>query len=165
MARVTVEDCIEKVSNRFELVHVAAQRSREISNGARLTIKRDNDKNPVVALREIAGSTVEVETLKESLIRSKQKFIPHDEEADEMIDFMEGEAEWDDLPLADEGELEMGGFSAENYEDADNYAEATPAPAPSFETSVPINDENMIGVAVVPEEPGEGSEDDENLIG
>ncbi|WP_138379825.1 DNA-directed RNA polymerase subunit omega [Luteithermobacter gelatinilyticus] len=79
MARVTVEDCVDKVPNRFELVLVAAQRARQISSGAPLTVDRDNDKNPVVALREIAEETVKVEDLKEALIRSQQKHVEVDE--------------------------------------------------------------------------------------
>lgn len=93
MARVTVEDCIDKVINRFELVMVAAQRARKIGSGAPLTIDRDNDKNPVVALREIAGETVEVEDLKEELVRSHQRMVAFEEE-DEQIDLMDGEEEW-----------------------------------------------------------------------
>ena len=96
MARVTVEDCIEKVPNRFQLVMLAAQRARKIGSGAALTIERDNDKNPVVSLREIAEETVEVETLKEELIRSHQRMIAYEEE-DESIDLMDGEEEWGTL--------------------------------------------------------------------
>ncbi|NQZ14619.1 MAG: DNA-directed RNA polymerase subunit omega [Alphaproteobacteria bacterium] len=94
MARVTVEDCIEEVSNRFELVMVAAQRARKIGSGAPLTIDRDNDKNPVVALREIADRTVEVEELKEDIVRSKQRIIALDDDGEDVIDMMDGEAEW-----------------------------------------------------------------------
>ena len=73
MARVTVEDCIKKIPNRFDLVVAAAQRSREISNGMPIEIERDNDKNPVVSLREIASEVVDHETLEERFIRSMQK--------------------------------------------------------------------------------------------
>ena len=79
MARVTVEDCIDKVDNRFELVLLASHRSRMISNGAPITVDRDNDKNPVVALREIADETVSPEDLNEELIHSLQKFVEVDE--------------------------------------------------------------------------------------
>ncbi|WP_026379136.1 DNA-directed RNA polymerase subunit omega [Afifella pfennigii] len=79
MARVTVEDCVDKVDNRFELVLLAAHRSRMISNGSPLTIDRDNDKNPVVALREIADETISPEDLQEDLIHSLQKFVEVDE--------------------------------------------------------------------------------------
>lgn len=84
MARVTVEDCIDKVSNRFDLVLLAAQRAREIAGGAELTLDRDRDKNPVVALREIAEQTVRPAELKEALVTSLQRVLPDDD--DEMDD-------------------------------------------------------------------------------
>ncbi len=85
MARVTVEDCVTKVPNRFELVMMAAQRSRNISAGSPLTLERDNDKNPVVALREIAEETIELKELNNTLVRSLQKHVEMDEpEEDEM---------------------------------------------------------------------------------
>lgn len=79
MARVTVEDCIDKVENRFELVLLASHRARLISQGAAITIDRDNDKNPVVALREIADETLSPDDLKEDLIHSLQKHVEVDE--------------------------------------------------------------------------------------
>ena len=85
MARVTVEDCVDKVTNRFDLVLFAAQRAREISGGAELTIDRDRDKNPVVALREIADETVKPDDLQEALVQSLQKLqIDDDDEPDEI---------------------------------------------------------------------------------
>jgi DNA-directed RNA polymerase subunit omega len=84
MARVTVEDCVEKVPNRFELVLYAAQRARNLSRGEELTIDRDNDKNPVVALREIADETVELPKLEGDLIRSLSR-APEPEPADEEV--------------------------------------------------------------------------------
>jgi DNA-directed RNA polymerase subunit omega len=85
MARVTVEDCIDKVENRFELVLLASHRARMISSGAPLTVDRDNDKNPVVALREIADQTVQPEDLKEDLIHSMQKYVEVDEPEPEAV--------------------------------------------------------------------------------
>ena len=79
MARVTVEDCINKVPNRFDLVIAAAQRSREISNGIPIEVDRDNDKNPVVSLREIASDVVDAESLQERFIRSMQKNLVKEE--------------------------------------------------------------------------------------
>jgi DNA-directed RNA polymerase subunit omega len=79
MARVTVEDCIDKVENRFELVLVASHRARAISSGSQITIDRDNDKNPVVALREIAETTLRPDDLREDLIHSLQKHVEVDE--------------------------------------------------------------------------------------
>ncbi len=97
MARVTVEDCILKVSNRFELVMVAAQRARRIGTGAPLTVDRDNDKNTVVSLREIADATVGVEDLKEDLVRSHQRVFALDDDQDDVIEEMQGEEEWNAL--------------------------------------------------------------------
>ena len=87
MARVTVEDCIDKVENRFDLVLLASHRARMISSGSQITIERDNDKNPVVALREIAEQTVSPGDLKEDLIHTLQKYVEVDE------------PEGDDVPL------------------------------------------------------------------
>ena len=94
MARVTVEDCVDKVSNRFELVMLAAHRAREIAAGSALTVDRDNDKNPVVALREIADETQSADELRERLIESNQTQIEVDEpEDDAMALLMSGEAD------------------------------------------------------------------------
>ncbi len=79
MARVTVEDCIDKVDNRFDLVLLASHRARQVSQGAMITVDRDNDKNPVVALREIADETLSPGDLKEDLIHSLQKHVEVDE--------------------------------------------------------------------------------------
>jgi DNA-directed RNA polymerase subunit omega len=79
MARVTVEDCVDKVSNRFELVLLAAHRARAIANGSALTVEPENDKNPVLALREVADQTVSPDDLRESLIHSIQKNVEVDE--------------------------------------------------------------------------------------
>ena len=84
MARVTVEDCVDKVENRFELVLLAGHRARMIASGSALTIARDNDKNPVVALREIADETVSPDDLKEDLIHSLQKYVEVDEPEQDM---------------------------------------------------------------------------------
>lgn len=88
MARVTVEDCVEKVPNRFELVMLAAQRARNVGAGARLTIDPDNDKNPVIALREIADSTIGLGELENSLIQGLQKVVEMDEPGEEDVDML-----------------------------------------------------------------------------
>ncbi|MEL6551086.1 MAG: DNA-directed RNA polymerase subunit omega [Pseudomonadota bacterium] len=90
MARVTVEDCVDKVPNRFELVMLAAHRAREISSGAPLTLDRDNDKNPVVSLREIAEETQSAEELRERLIESNQTQIEIDEPEDDSMSLLMG---------------------------------------------------------------------------
>ncbi|MBB4007387.1 DNA-directed RNA polymerase subunit omega [Allorhizobium taibaishanense] len=91
MARVTVEDCIDKVDNRFELVLLASHRARQISQGAPITIDRDNDKNPVVALREIADETLSPDDLKEDLIHSLQKHVEVDEPEQDAAAVAEGQ--------------------------------------------------------------------------
>ncbi len=109
MARVTVEDCVLKVPNRFELVMMAAQRARAVASGSPLSIDRDNDKNPVVALREIAEETVGLEQLKDSLIRGHQRHVEPDEPEEEIIDLIAGEHGWvgqgDDMLDAESDEL------------------------------------------------------------
>ena len=96
MARVTVEDCIDKIPNRFRLVLMAAHRARNISAGSALTIDRDNDKNPVVALREIADETLDLDTLKESLVTGLQRVLPSEDEEEAAT--TEAPAEMEALP-------------------------------------------------------------------
>ncbi len=103
MARVTVEDCVDKIPNRFELVMLAAHRARELSAGAELTVDRDNDKNPVVALREIAEETLTAEQLRESYIQANQTQIEVDEPEDDQMAMLMGEVE-DDKPEDDMSE-------------------------------------------------------------
>lgn len=91
MARVTVEDCIEKVPNRFDLVLLAAQRTRQLSAGAPLTIERGNDKNPVVALREIAEETLSLPELERHLIETLQKHVVGDEPEEEYLELLSEE--------------------------------------------------------------------------
>ncbi|HEX8583685.1 MAG TPA: DNA-directed RNA polymerase subunit omega [Allosphingosinicella sp.] len=93
MARVTVEDCVDKIPNRFDLVLLAAQRARQISGGADLTIDRDRDKNPVVALREIAEETVRPRNLEESLVGNLQRVQIDDDEAPDAIGSLSASAE------------------------------------------------------------------------
>jgi DNA-directed RNA polymerase subunit omega len=93
MARVTVEDCVDKIPNRFDLVLLAAQRARQVSGGAELTIDRDRDKNPVVALREIAEETVKPRPLEESLISSLQRVQIEDDEAPDEVGSLSASAE------------------------------------------------------------------------
>lgn len=127
MARVTVEDCVERVPNRFELVMLAAKRSREISSGSQITIDRDNDKNPVVALREIADETVPLGALRDDLVRGLQKNVEVDEpEEDDEMELMTAASLANEIGMAaaaagvsgdaeDESEEEAG--SEEDLED------------------------------------------------
>lgn len=101
MARVTVEDCVDKVPNRFDLVMLAAHRAREISAGAAITVDRDKDKNPVVALREIADETQTADDLRERLIESNQTQIEVDEPEDDQMALLMG-AEAADKPADDD---------------------------------------------------------------
>lgn len=98
MARVTVEDCVDKVPNRFDLVMLAAQRAREISAGAPLALERDNDKNPVVALREIADSLVELDTLQQSLISGLQKQVEAEEPEEDMMELLAADSQVAGVP-------------------------------------------------------------------
>jgi DNA-directed RNA polymerase subunit omega len=94
MARVTVEDCITHVPNRFDLVMVSAQRAREISSGANLQVERDRDKNPVVALREIADQKLDLPGLEESLIKGYQRRVESDSSEEELKELMAEEQKW-----------------------------------------------------------------------
>ncbi|MGV6839361.1 MAG: DNA-directed RNA polymerase subunit omega [Planktomarina sp.] len=102
MARVTVEDCVDKVPNRFELVMLAAHRAREISSGAPLTVDRDNDKNPVVALREIADETQLTTDLHERMVESHQTQIEVDEPEDDSMSLLMGGGSEVDEPAEDD---------------------------------------------------------------
>lgn len=121
MARVTVEDCIIKIPNRFELVLLAAQRARAISSGASLTVDRDNDKNPVVALREIADETVDTEGLRQRMIGGMQKHVEVDEpEEDNMAALMQS-GEWAGVPQDNDDLAE--GMSIEESDGDDDAAD------------------------------------------
>lgn len=97
MARVTVEDCIDKVENRYELVLVAAQRAKDIAAGSMITVDRDNDKNSVVALREIAEERVDIADLQRSLVQGQQKLVEIQEPEDEEVEIIAAEKELSEL--------------------------------------------------------------------
>ncbi len=120
MARVTVEDCVLKVPNRFELVLLAARRARTIAAGSMLTVDRDNDKNPVVALREIGDDTISTDDLKDSLIGTLQRRVEVDEpEEDNMAALMSSSSEWAGVVQEDEPQET---FSAEEVGASDGTA-------------------------------------------
>ena len=130
MARVTIEDCILKVPNRFDLVMLASRRARDISSGSELTIERDRDKNPVVALREIAEERVDFDELRESAIQSLQRFVESDE-SEEEIDELGVPTE---LKTSDDGGRNMDEEMAEDmlaitksFEDIDDETAAEEA--------------------------------------
>lgn len=110
MARVTVEDCIDKIPNRYDLVMIAAQRARDISSGAPLCVDRDNDKNSVVALREIAENRVSIEDLQKSLVMGLQKYVEVEEPEDEEVEILAAEKELADMD---------GQFSSDMISDED----------------------------------------------
>lgn len=129
MARVTVEDCVLRIPNRFDLVMVAAQRARELAGGAPLSLDRDNDKNPVVALREIAEDAVSIEVLRNSLIKGHQRHVDQDEPEEEIVELMAGEHDW--VREADdeaEGLNEETGIDELDAEDDDTTDEKVTEP-------------------------------------
>ena len=153
MARVTVEDCVLKIPNRFDLVMLAAQRAREITSGAQLTVERDRDKNPVVALREIAEETTDLETLAESLVQSMQKHVEMDEPEEDAPEFdvpsIPG-LELDTAEVGDGEELLAEGYSVEDAlvvesdDEQAQQADSEPSGAEAGETeaeSAPAEDE------------------------
>jgi DNA-directed RNA polymerase subunit omega len=106
MARVTVEDCVLKVENRFDLVLLAAHRARTISSGSPITIDRDNDKNPVVALREIAESSVDIDSLRQALITGLQKHVETEEPEEDMMELIASDTNIAGVPYEASSEAE-----------------------------------------------------------
>ena len=145
MARVTVEDCIDKVDNRFELVLLASHRARQISQGAQITVDRDNDKNPVVALREIADETVGLDHLQDSLVRGMQKHVEMDEpeEAPELETTLFGVAD-PTGPVIGEDEVDEEALDEELAEDM-----------------LSVEDEDSVGLGDEPDVEAEPAEEDE----
>lgn len=124
MARVTVEDCVLKVPNRFDLVMLAAQRARDISSGAQLTLERDNDKNPVVALREIADETVALDVLADSLVKGFQRQVELDEPEEEDLPDLELTQMTEEMGGEATGEVGAGADTDSDAEDEDLAAAA-----------------------------------------
>src|SRR5579863_1112168 len=120
MARVTVEDCVLQVPNRFELVLLAAQRARDVAGGGKITVERDNDKNPVVALREIADRTVSFDELQAELVQNLQKHVEPDEPEEEEIDVLAGRELELKGAVVNEGEMAEGGMSIEGDEEEED---------------------------------------------
>jgi DNA-directed RNA polymerase subunit omega len=121
MARITVEDCVTKIPNRFELVMLAAQRARDVSAGAPLTVERDNDKNPVVALREIADSTVDLDHLRYELIHGLRRHVEIEDQPDDLM------MAYQDQPMVEPGPSLGAGLEPEPYPDLGD------APQPSID--------------------------------
>ncbi len=136
MARVTVEDCIVKIPNRFDLVLVAAQRAREIATGAPLTVDRDNDKNPVVALREIAEGTVDFDNLRQAVITGLQKHVESEEPEEDMMELLAADRDVVGVPPEATREGVEDEFS-EIVEGAETAVPAEPADEGEIEPPAP----------------------------
>jgi DNA-directed RNA polymerase subunit omega len=121
MARVTVEDCVLKIPNRFDLVMLAAQRARNIAAGAGVSIEKDNDKNPVIALREIAEETIEIDDLHESLIKGLQHHVEMDDPGEDDMDLLSDQQDQGDVDGDAPPPMEK---LSSMYEDADLSANA-----------------------------------------
>jgi DNA-directed RNA polymerase subunit omega len=125
MARITVEDCVTRIPNRFELVMLAAQRARDVSAGAPLTVERDNDKNPVVALLEIADGTVDLDHLRYELIHGLRRHVEIEDQPDDLM------MAYQDQPMVEPGApLAAGG-------EADDYPDLGGGPQPSIDEDLP----------------------------
>lgn len=154
MARVTVEDCVLRVPNRFDLVMVAAQRARDVAAGAQLTLERDNDKNPVIALREIADGTIDTDALNQALVKGLQKVVEMDEPEEDDGGFGAGKTEL----LSDLMPTEAAGVTQDDedveveVDEEDEAIEEEGAPETDGETPAPEG---------VPEDPSEGRTESE----
>ena len=123
MARVTDEDCVEKIPNRYELLLVAAQRAKDISAGAPIKVQRDNDKNSVVALREIAEGYANIEELQKSLVMGLQKYVEVEEPEEEELEILAAEKELSELDSQFDGDMILDATLAENMQIEDSQGE------------------------------------------
>jgi DNA-directed RNA polymerase subunit omega len=145
MARVTVEDCILNVPNRFELVLLSAKRAREISAGSPLTVIRDNDKNPVVALREISENSIDITALRENLIRSLQRHVfveNHESELDdEMQESLNAVTEWDE----EANDITIDDYSNDDIDNNDTDVDDEDSDEDSDEDDEDADDDTKMG--------------------
>lgn len=123
MARVTVEDCIEKIPNRYELLLVAAQRAKDIAAGSPIKVERDNDKNSVVSLREIAEGKADIEDLQRSLVMGLQKYVEVEEPEEEELEILAAEKELSELDSQFDGDTILDAALAESMQIEDNNGE------------------------------------------
>ena len=156
MARVTVEDCVLRVPNRFDLVMVAAQRARDVAAGAQLTLERDNDKNPVIALREIADGTVDTDALNQALVKGLQKVVEMDEPEEDDGGFGAGKTEL----LSDLMPSEAAGVTQDN-EELEVEAEAEDEETEEEGVAEAESDGEPPAPEAVPEDPSEGRTESE----
>lgn len=120
MARVTVEDCVEKIPNRYELLLVASQRAKDIASGAPIKVERDNDKNSVVALREIAEGLADIEELQKSLVMGLQKYVEVEEPEEEELEILAAEKELSGLDNQFDGDMILDATLADNMQIEDS---------------------------------------------
>lgn len=158
MARVTVEDCIDKVDNRFELVMLASQRARNIGSGAPLLLDRDRDKNTVVSLREIEEELITPDELKENMIRNYQRVVETDDTDEDMVEHMHGELEWSQATASVEGD-EFAPQPTETGEEgfdstADPY-ETVASPLEELAGNASDNDQEELSQDDLPDVPEE----------
>lgn len=123
MARVTVEDCVEKIPNRYELLLVAAQRAKDIAAGSPIKVERDNDKNSVVALREIAEGQADIEDLQKSLVIGLQKYVEVEEPEEEEMEILAAEKELSGLDNQFDGDMILDAALADNMQIEDGQGE------------------------------------------
>ena len=123
MARVTVEDCVEKIQNRYELLLIASQRAKDIASGAPIKVERDNDKNSVVALREIAEGVADIEELQKSLVIGLQKYVEVEEPEEEELEILAAEKELSGLDNQFDGDMILDAALAENMQIEDSNGE------------------------------------------
>jgi DNA-directed RNA polymerase subunit omega len=163
MARVTVEDCVLKVPNRFELVLLAAQRAREITAGAPLTLDRDDDKNPVVALREIADETVGLDHLRGSVVRGMQKHVEIDEPEEahelELEPALFGVAAQSGMPVEEEAGFEADDAGEEEEDEEEALVEEDALEEELGEDMLEAEDEAELADVPPRDTPGDFDED------
>ena len=123
MARVTVEDCIEKIPNRYELLLVASQRAKDITSGSPIQVDRDNDKNSVIALREIAENKADIEELQRSLVMGLQKYVEVEEPEEEELEILAAEKELSELDAQFDGDTILDAALAESMQIEDSQGE------------------------------------------
>ena len=155
MARVTVEDCVIKIPNRFELVLLAAQRARDMASGAQPTLERDNDKNPVVALREIAAESVPLDLLQNTLIKGMQKHVEIDEPEDDQDIEIGAQTAWP-VDLGGSLEVEVDEEVEEEVEEEDD-----PAVAAELQEDELLPEGDAVAIDEDAVEPEIGNEDGE----
>jgi DNA-directed RNA polymerase subunit omega len=149
MARVTVEDCVVRVPSRFELVLIASRRARDLSAGATPTLEREDDKNPVIALREIAEESVELETLRQAMVSNLQKHVEVDEPED------------DSIAILAAAEKEWAGFAGEIPREAQSTGDITEGPgADEIDPALNEGDDPDVDETIPPvEDEGDGGDE------